>query len=62
MPHDELQYMEQLLDGVAVLDDDLLGPVREHGVAVLHTLWHGRREDLQRLPHHRACLDSVRLQ
>lgn len=42
MSYDELQYMEQLLDGVAVFDDDLLGPVRKHRVAVFHALRHGR--------------------
>lgn len=62
MPNNELQYMEELLHRMSVLHDDLLGPVREHGVAVLHALRHGRREDLQRGAHHRARLHRVRLQ
>ena len=50
MLDDELQNVEELRTSVAVLDDDLLGPVREHGVSVLHPARHGRREDLEGLP------------
>lgn len=62
MANDQLQYVEELLHGVAVLHDDLLGPVRQHGVPVLHALRHGGREDLQRRAHHRARLHCVCLQ
>lgn len=62
MPNNELQYVEELLHGVSVLHNNLLGPVREHGVAVLHALRHGGCQDLQRRAHHCAGLHGVRLQ
>ena len=47
---------------MSVLHDDLLGPVGEHRVAVLHAARHRRRQDLEGLPHHAARLDGVGLQ
>ncbi len=34
---DELQNMDELRGGVTVLDNDFLGPVRQHGIPVLHS-------------------------
>ena len=47
---------------MAVLDDDLLGPVGEHRVAVLHAARHRGRQDLQSLPNHAARLHCVRFE
>ncbi len=59
---DKLEDVDELAAGVAVLHDDLLGPVGEHGVAVLHAARHAGREDLQGLAHHAPRLHSVGLQ
>ncbi len=62
MLDDQLEDVDELAAGVAVLDDDLLGPVGEHGVAVLHAARHAGRQDLQGLTHHAARLHRVGLQ
>ncbi len=62
MLDDKLEDMNELAAGVAVLHDDLLGPVGEHGVAVLHAARHAGREDLQGLAHHAPRLHRVGLQ
>ena len=59
MLHHELQDMDQLGPSVAILDNDLLGPVGQHGVTILHPAWHAGCEDLQGLPDNSPCLHSM---
>ena len=62
MSNQELQDVHELCNGVSFLDDDLLGPVGEHGVAVFHAEGHGRGENLERLPDNIPSLNSMGLQ
>ena len=57
--HHQLQDVHQLGPGVPVLDDDLLGPVGQHGVAILHPARHAWGEDLKSLPHDSSCFNSM---
>ena len=57
-----LQDVRELPHAVTLLHDDLLGPVVQHPVAVLHAARHGWGEDLQRLPDHRFGFVSVGFQ
>ena len=62
MADEELKDMDQLGDGVTFFDDDLLGPVGQHRVAVFHAQRHGRSQDLQRLSHNVARFHRMGLQ
>ena len=60
--HTILQDVYELCDGVALLHDDLLGPVSQHAVAVLHAAGHRWRQDLQSLLHYAPSLQRMSLQ
>ena len=59
MLHHQLQDMHQLGPCVSILDNDLLGPVGQHGVTILHPAWHARGEDFQGLPDYSSRLHSM---
>ena len=54
--------MDELGHGVSFLDYDLLGPVDQGGVGILHADGHHRGEDVQGLPHDEASLHGMGLQ
>ena len=54
--------MDELSHGVALLHDDLLGPVNESGVGVLHANRHDWCEDVQSLPDNGASLEGMGLE
>lgn len=56
---DELQDVEELLHGVAFIDDDLLCPVGEHLVAFFEFQGDGWCEDFECLTHDIACFQAV---
>lgn len=59
MSDDKLQDVEQLLHGVPLFHNDLLGPVGQHCIPIFHTHRHGRGENLQSLPHHTTGLNGM---
>jgi len=62
MSDNELQDMKQLLHRVSLLYDNLLGPVCQHRVSILHPYWHGWGKNFQSLSHNIAGLNCMRLQ
>lgn len=61
MLHDEVQYVDQLRDGVSLLHDDFARPVGQHLVAVLHAGRHGGGQDGHGLPYNGPSLHRVGL-
>jgi len=62
VPNNKLQDVKQLLHGVSLLHNYLLGPMCQHRVSILHTHRHGWGENLQSLSHNTACLNCMCLQ
>lgn len=60
--HNKVQYMDQLRHSVALLHDDLAGPVSEHLMPILHAGRYSWREDGHGLPHNGTSLHSVSFQ